>query len=159
MSKDVRGGLDYALTKRHYDADDSVTLVVNGVVLLNGIPFLAAAPTYYVVGLMAYINDVNVPDFERGWTLFAHGQAAAPAWLAPFLAALGITTWPAELPSFEAKDLLFYSDVDCFVQFEGLNRVRHFIPANTFMRFHRRCFMFWVQGVAANGTLRCWIEG
>ena len=126
--------------------------------MLNGIPFLAAAPTYYVVGLMAYINDVTVPDFERGWTPFVHGQAAAPVWLAPFLAALGIT-WPPEVPAFEAKDILFYSDVDCFVQFEQPTRVRHLIPATTFVRFHRRCFMFWVQGVAANGTLRVWIEG
>jgi len=157
VSKDIRGGVDYALTKRHYDCDDYVSLLVGGVPVLNGIPF-TAAPTYYVVGLMAYINDATVPDFERGWTLFAHGQAAAPAWLAPFLAALGIT-WPTEVPAFEAKDILFRSDQDCWVRFESVSHVPQFIPANTFMRFHRRCFMFWVQQVTAPGTLYAWIEG
>jgi hypothetical protein len=146
MSWDLHGGINYALTKRHYDADDYVA-----------IPF---GPTqdYYVVGTMAYMNDPNVADFERGWCLFAHGQPAAPAFLAPVLAALGLT-WPSQTPAFEAKDILFYATQDCYIRFEGSSRVQHYIPANTFMRFHRRCLMFFVQQVSASGTLMAWIEG
>lgn len=158
MSKDIKGGTDYALVKRHYDADDAVTLRVSGVTILNGIPF-TATETYYVVGLLAYLNDANVPDVLRGWTTFTHGQPGAPAYLLPFLATLGITVWPKVLPAFEAKDLFFYSDQDCWIRFEGSSRVQHFIPANTFMRFHRRCLMFFIVREDTSGTLRCWLEG
>jgi len=158
MSYDVKGGLDYALLKNHYDADDAVTLRVNGVTYLNGIPF-TATETYYTVGLMAYLNDVNVVNIERGWTTYTHGQPGAPAWLAPFLAGLGITVWPTQVPAFEAKDLLFYSDQDCFIRFEGSNRVQHYIPANTYMRFHRRCLMFFIIRDTVSGVLRAWLEG
>lgn len=163
MSHDVQGGLRYALLKRHYDCDDYVShpdmVNIYTGTALNGIPFTITAPTFYVVGLMAYLNDTAVVDVERGWTPFTHGQATAPAWLAPFLVALGVT-WPTQLPAFEAKDLLFYSDEDCWLRFEGASRVRHFIPAETYMRFHRRCFMFWViSDTAALGELRAWIEG
>ena len=159
MSHNLQGGLRYALLKRHYDCDDYVSLLQNGVVLLNGIPF-TATPTYYISGLMAYLNDPTVVDVTRGWTLFTHGQIAAPTWLAPFLAALGIT-WPTQVPAFEAKDLLFYSDQDVWVKFEGSARVSHFIPANTYKRYHRRCFMFWVfrDALTADGTLQVDIEG
>jgi len=159
MSGDVKGGINYALVKRHYDADDYVSLIdpTTGMVLLNGIPF-TATQDYYVVGTLAYLNDVNVADFERGWCLFAHGQPAAPAFLAPILAALGVQ-WPTETPAFEAKDILFRSDQDCWVRFEGASRVRQFIPANTWMRFHRRCFIFFVTSAGVDGTLRVWIEG
>jgi len=158
MSEDVRGGTDYALVKRHYDADDAVTLRVAGVTYLNGIPF-TATETYYTVGLMAYLNDTTVVNVNRGWTTFAHGQPAAPAYLLPFLTTLGITAWPTSVPAFEAKDLLFFSDQDCWVRFEGSSRVQHYIPANTFKRFHRRCFMFFVVRDTANGSLIVDIEG
>jgi hypothetical protein len=151
--------VDYALLKRHYDCDDYISYLVSGVTILNGLPFTAAAEDYYVVGLMAYINDPTVIDVLRGWTEFTHGQGAAPTFLQPFLAALGITTWPTSVPSFEAKDLMFFATADCWIRFEGSSRVRHFIPANTYIRFHRRCFKFYVQGVTANGTLRAWMEG
>ena len=159
MSQDVKGGQDYSLTRRHYDCDDYVSLIdpATGFVLLNGIPF-TAVEDYYVVGVAAYINDTTVPDPLKGWTLFAHGQPAAPAFLIPILAAVGIT-WPALVPAFEAKDILFWSDQDAWIRFEGSSRVRHFIPANTYIRFHRRCFMFWVQAAVNPGTLRVWIEG
>jgi len=157
MSLDVRGGLDYALLKKHYDCDDYVSLRQNGVTVLNGIPF-SAVEDYYVVGTMAYLNDPNVVDVERGWCLFSHGQPAAPTFLQPFLAALGVE-WPSEVPAFEAKDLLFYADQDCWIRFEGKDRVQHFIPANTYMRFHRRCFMFFVVRDTVSGTLKVWIEG
>lgn len=146
MSWDVAGGVDYARLRRHYDCDDYVE-----------IPF-TSQEDYYVVGTMAYLADPGVADPERGWTTFAHGQPSAPLFLQPLLAALGVE-WPDEVPAFEAKDLLFYADQDCYVRFEGKNRVQHFIPANTFMRFHRRCFIFFVVRKSANGTLRVWMEG
>ncbi len=158
MSYDIIPGFDYAQLKRHYICDDYTSLRLNGVTFLNGIPF-TATETYYVVGSFAYLSDPAVPDFWRGWTQFTHGQPAAPAYLAPFLAALGITTWPAQLPSFEAKDILVWSDQNCWIRFEGSSRVQHYIPQNTYMRFHRRCFMFWVQQDTNPGVLRCWIEG
>ena len=159
MSSDVQGGLNYALLKRHYDCDDYIMLrdPTSGAVLINGIPF-TSQEDYYVVGTMAYLNDPTVVDVTRGWTVFAHGQPSAPNFLVPFLAALGVE-WPSEVPAFEAKDLLFYADQNCWVRFEGKDRVQHFIPANTYMRFHRRCFMFWVVRDTSNGTLYVWIEG
>lgn len=163
MSEDIQAGINYALLKRHYDADDAVSLVQNGVTLRNGIPF-TATPTFYVSGLMAYLNDpttilINVAGLEHGWTLHTHGQRAAPAWLAPFLAALGVT-WPTRVPAFEAKFTEFYSDQDVWVQFHGRSRVPHFIPANTYRRFWTRWFMIWVTQAGANpGTLRVDIEG
>ena len=159
MSFDVQGGTRVALVKRHYDADDSVSIVIGGVTYLNGIPF-TATPTYYVSGLMAAATDPTVLDVMKGWCLFTHGQPAAPVWLAPFLAGLGITTWPTQVPAFEAKDILFLADQDCWVQFHSNARVRHFIPQNDYRRFHTRCFMFFVSRAGDdNGTLRVWIEG
>jgi len=144
MSYDIKGGMDYALLKRHYDNDDYVTF-----------PF-TANQDFYVVGAMAYLTDNNV--VKAGWTQFQHGQPFNPA---SYWAALGfnINTFPPVIPAFEAKDLLFLSDQNCLIRFEGPLRVQHFIPANQYMRFHRRCLMFFVQRVAIDGTLRCWLEG
>lgn len=170
MSSIIKGTLDYTLLKRHYDCDDYVSYpgAVNIYTLtaLNGIPFTVAASTFYVSGLMAYLNNPTVFNTLRGWTLFTHGQAAAPAWLAPLLAAAGVD-WlnmipprPRTVPAFEAKDTLFYATQDCWIWFEGSTRVRHFIPANTHVRFHRRWIMIWVQSDSAlTGELRVWIEG
>jgi hypothetical protein len=102
MSEEYKGGINYALVKRHYDCDDYPGLVYQGVTYLNGIPF-TATPTYYTSGLMAFLNDVNVVNVDRGWTIFTHGQPAAPGYLAVILAALGVT-WPATVPAFEAKE-------------------------------------------------------
>lgn len=170
MSHNVLGGINYALVKNHYDCDDYVSypdaLNIYTGTALNGIPFTLAAETFYISGLMAYLNDPTVFDTERGWCLFPHGQPAAPAWLAPLLTAAGISwlnmipPYPNTVPAFEAKDILFYSDEDAWIRFEGSSRVRHFIPAETYMRFHRRCLMFWViSDTAATGELRVWIEG
>lgn len=159
MSSDIASGIDYAQLKRHYLCDDYTSLRVAGTTLINGIPF-TATEDYYVIGSFAYLSDPTVVDVLRGWTLFTHGQPAAPAYLAPFLAALGITSWPASLPSFEAKHIRFWSDQNCWVRFEGSSRVQHYIPQNTFMQpFYRRHFMFWVQRDTVDGILRCWIEG
>ena len=157
MSEDMKGGTNYALVRSHYDCDEYISLVVGGVIFLNGIPF-TATEDYHVIGSVAYLNDTNIPDPLRGWTLFTHGQPAAPAYLAPILAVLGVT-WPALVPAFESKDILFWADQDAWVRFEGASRARHFIPANTYMRFHRRHFIFWVQQVTVPGTLRAYIEG
>ena len=160
MSSDVKGGMDYALLKRHYDLNDYVSLVdpATGFVLLNGIPF-TTPQTFYVSGLAAYMNDVTVANFLQGWTLYAHGQAVAPVWLAPILAAVGIL-WQPQVPAFEAKDTLVWADQNCWIRFDGPARVRHFIPANTFTRFHMRWFMLWIERAGiADGVLRVWIEG
>jgi hypothetical protein len=164
MSNDLLAGLNYALLKRFFDCDDYVSLIdpTTGVVLLNGITF-TNVPTYYISGLMAYVNDNNVPNFEKGWCWFTHGQPA-PAWLAPFLTALGLP-WPTKVPAFEAKRITFLATQDCLVQFEGPNRVRQFIPAGTlaagpYFTWNRRCFMFWVTRAGVNnGILYVWIEG
>ena len=158
MSTNLQGGINYALVKRHYDANDYTSLRLAGETHLNGLPF-TATQTYYVVGTFAYLADPNVVDVNNGWALFTHGQPAAPAYLVPFLPALGITTWPAALPSFEAKDILFYADQNCWVRFVGSLNVQHYIPQNTYKRYHQRCFMFFVQRDTADGTLQCWIEG
>lgn len=161
MSSDIKGGMDYALLKQHYDLDDYVSLIdpATGFPVLNGIPF-TAVPTFYVSGLLAYMNDVTVANFLQGWTLYSHGQAAAPVWLAPILAAVGIL-WQPQVPAFEAKDTLFWSASPCWIRFDGPARVRHFIPANTFMRYHRRWFILWVDHdvTQADGVLQVRIEG
>jgi len=150
--------VDYSLLKRHYDCDDYISLVVNGVTFLNGIPF-TANQDYYVVGLMAYLHDPTLIDIYRGWTQYTHGEAQAPTFLQPFLATLGVSTWPAVVPAFEAKDILFYATEDCWVQFEDGSRVRHFIPKEDYIRFRRRCFKFHVTRSTINGVLRAYIEG
>jgi hypothetical protein len=142
----VKGGLDYALLKRHYDNDDFVSIGYG------------ANEDYYVVGTMAYLNDPTVATAHPGWGSFTHGQPAAPTFLAAILAALGVS-WPAITPAFEAKDILFYASTDCYVRFEGSSRVQHLIPVTTFVRFHRRCLMFFIQRVLADGTLYVWLEG
>ena len=167
MSTNLIGGINYALVKRHYDAND-YTAFRPPVALVqpfwfNGLPF-TATQDYYVVGFLAALHDINVIDITKGWTTHTHGQPAAPAWLTnalppPILNALGLVPWPTALPSFEAKDILFYSDQDVWVRFVGSLNVQHFIPQNTYMRFHQRCFMFFFQRDTADGTLRAWIEG
>ena len=149
MSSTVKGGIDYGLVKRHYDCDDYVA-----------IPF-TATQDYYTVGTMAYLSDPTVPDVLKGWTLFAHNQPAMPTWLTTLIALGAIPTfvWPAVVPAFEAKDILFRSDQDCYVRFAGSARVQHLIPANTYMRYHTRCLMFFVQSAGVSGTLNAWIEG
>lgn len=151
MSKRVESGVHQALMKRHYHADDFVQVPLT----------VGMAEDYYVAGTMAFLSDPTVVNIEFGWTLFTHGQAAPPAFLAAILAALGIA-WPATVPSFEGKDILFHPDQDCWIRFEGAARVQHFIPANSWIRFHRPCFILYViidPAVAVNGTLNVWIEG
>ena len=171
MSSDIKGGLDYALVKRHYDCDDYTAFRLPIDLLrpywFNGLAF-TATEDYYVVGFLAALHDPTVIDPTKGWTTYTHGRSVAPAWLtgafpAPLvptiMTALGLSPWPAQLPAFEAKDILFWADQDCWVRFEGSSRVQHFIPANTYMRFHRRCFIFYVVRDTADGTLRVWMEG
>lgn len=149
MSEDLSGGTNFALIKRHYDADDYVAL-----------PF-TATQDYYIIGMGAYFSDPTVFNVLYGWTLYTHGQPAMPTWLATLIA-FGIIppfTWPTEVPAFEAKDILFRSDQDCLVRFTGPLRVQHLVPANTWMRFHRRCFIFFVQRVNTDGILNAYIEG
>lgn len=138
MSSDVKGGLDYALMKRHYDNDDYVALS------------FTATQQGYVVGTMAYLADTTVATSQPGWTI------VTPTPPVPLvLVALGLTSGLG----FEAKDLLFYATQDCYIRFQEPNRVQHFIPANTYMRFHRRCLVFYVVRSTADGVLRCYLEG
>jgi hypothetical protein len=163
MSDHIVGGINVGLMKRHYNSNDYPSLFVNGVNVLNGIPF-TDAPTFYVSGLCAFLNNPNVFNVEPkyGWTFYATGQNAAPA----YLAAAGVnwrqivSGYPDVVPSFEAKDTLFWSDEDCWIQFgNDPSNVRHFIPAETFMRFHEKWYMLWVTRATADGTLFIWIEG
>ena len=149
MSLDFAGGINYALLKNHYDADDFVAIAST------------ANQDYYTVGTMAYLSDTTVPDVARGWTLFTHNQPTMPTWLATLIALGVIPTfaWPAQVPAFEAKDLLFHCDQNAWVRFEGSSRIQHYIPQNTYMRFHRRCFMFFVQRDTVDGVFRAWLEG
>jgi hypothetical protein len=145
-SKDMMGSLDYPRLKRAYDADDYAAIN------------FTATPDYYISGLIAYLTDPTVFDLNKGWGVFAHGQPAPPAFMAAVLPA-----WPpalaTQVPVFEAKNLLFLANADCYVMFEKAVRVPHFILANTVFEYHRRCFMFWVVRSVGNGTLNVWIEG
>jgi len=171
MSVYVEGGINYALVKNHYDCDDYPYLTLLETTILNGIPF-TATPDFYTVGLCAYFADPTVFDVNNGWCFFSHGQQNYPAWMpAAYIAALSTlgVSWltigqsvgqaSGTVPAFEAKDLLFYATEDCWVSFVRRPRVREFIPQETWMRFHRRCLMFWVVRNTANGTLRFWLEG
>jgi hypothetical protein len=164
MSKNFVGGIDYARLKRHYDCDDTPVVrdPTTGIALVNGIPF-TSTPDYYISGLCAYLADPNVIDLERGWTTFAHGQTAAPAFLAAILAALGVA-WPDEVPAFEAKRTTMLATQDCWVHFEGRTRVSQYIPAGAlatgpYFTWNRRWLMMWVEQVTLPGVLYLWIEG
>jgi len=169
MSYDIKGGQDYALLKRHYDADDYTSFRIPGLEAFwfNGLPF-TATQDYYVVGFLAALHDPSVFDYDKGWTLYQHGQQAAPAWLTSafppplvptILTQLGLSPWPPALPSFEAKDILIWADQDCWLSFADSPRVQHFIPAEDYIRFHRRCFMFFVVSDGVDGNLRVYMEG
>ena len=157
MSENISGGVDYSKILTTFLCNDACTLRSSGVTYLNGVPF-TATQTYYISGLMAYLNYNDVVDVNRGWVSFTHNQPAVPAWLNPFLVTLGVS-WPKVVPAFEAKDTLMYATEDCWVSFDGPDMVPEFIPANTFMRFRRRWFILFVVRDSANGTLRIWIEG
>ena len=157
MSSDIAGGLEYNKLLTTFLSNDACTLRVGGITYLNGVPF-TDSQTYYISGLMAYLNDTNVVNLERGWTEFTHNRPSVPAWLNPFLTTLGVG-WPKIVPAFEAKDTLMYSDEDCWVSFDGPSRVPEFVPADTYMRFKRRYFILFVVRDTADGDLRVWIEG
>lgn len=158
MSVQAEGETRVSLVKQHYDMDDSSTLRLDETTFLNGLPFTDQWD-YYIVGMLAYIHDQDVFNFNRGWTAtFRHGQAQAPAWLQPYLAALGLT-WEPVFPAFEAKRIEFYATEDCWLRFEGEDRVPHFIPGGVWREFERRCLMFWFIRDTTDGVLRFDIEG
>lgn len=137
MALDVKGGIDYAVLKHTYSADDYVDFA------------FTATEDYYIVGLIAYNSDPAAADLEAGWGLYKHNQPASPLFLA---ATLG-PTLPEEVPSFEAKFMRVYSDQDCWIRFDGPNRVQHFIPKTTWVEFNRRCNIIFVVRDTLNGTL------
>jgi hypothetical protein len=140
MSANVKGGLEYALLKRHYDNYDYVQLSFAG-------PF-AGVQQSYVVGTMAYLADPALIATKLGWTLYT-----PPAPLPLVYQAAGLT----EGPAFEAKDLLFLASQACTISFDTPTRVTVAIPANIFMHFHTRCFV--IYATQAGGTLDAWFEG
>ena len=168
MSLDVQAGIDYALLKRHYDNDDYCEIAFDGTEvhpvtarslpiaaafnagLPSGTPALFPMLSPYIVGTWAIVHDPTLLTTVPGWsTTPARTEAAI----------LNPNPPPTYLPCFEAKDLLFHSDKDCWIRFAAPNRVQHFIRANTYMRFHRRCFIFYVIQDTTEGTLKVWMEG
>jgi hypothetical protein len=145
MSSDFEGPIDYARIKRHYDNDDYVALS------------FTTNQDYYTIGTQAYLSNQNLPTTNPGWIVFASLQPAVPSW---FATAYSGVPWPGSgVPAFEEKTIMFYASAACYVRFAGSTNVQHLIPANTYMIFHRRCFMFFFQGVSTTGTLNVWIQG
>jgi len=134
------GGTDYATLKRLFENYDYVQLTFAG-------PF-ANVQQSYVVGTSAYLADTTLPTTKLGWTVYT---PAAP--LPLVYQAAGLTQGPA----FEAKDLLLYATQACTVSFDSPTRVTVALPANTFMRFHTRCFV--IYATQGGGTLSIWSEG
>lgn len=163
-SVDIIGGHNYAITKRHYDADDFTQIDFGA---LNAIGVFA---DYYLVGLNAAAAEPNIIDVNAGWVLYTHGQPAFPAMTQLTALVLGITL-PAltpQLPAFEAKEIQFYADADFFVQYgttsnytEHRNSIvptptttPHIIPANTLVTVRRRTFMLFISPVTpGDGTI------
>ena len=111
------------------------------------------------------MSHVPIPFLERLFqSIFEYDDYASIAFTATETSyvvgtnanAAEAESWPSGVP---AKDILFFATQDCLVRFEGPSRVQHFIPANTYVRFRRRCFRFYVVRDTVDGTLRVWIEG
>lgn len=167
MSSEIMGSIEYALLKRHYDNDDYCEIAFDGTEvhtvvartapiglavlagLPSGTPALFPMLSPYIVGTWAIVHDPTLL-LTAGWSTTPPRTEAAISNPNPP---------PTYLPCFEAKDLLFYSDQDCWLRFAAPNRVQHFIPANTYMRFHRRCFIFYVVQHTTEGRLKVWMEG
>ena len=113
-----------------------------------------AVQDYYLVGLAAVLANPAVPDPAKGWSLFTHGQPAAPVFLVAFF-----PFWPAQVQSFDAKDVLFRSTTDCLIRFEGPTDVPHPVPANQWVRYRQIFKLIYVARSTANGTLTMRIEG
>ena len=140
MSQDISGGVDYSLLKRHYDNIDHVQLSFAGP--------LANVEQSYVVGTSAALANSTLPTTKPGWTIYI---PTAP--LPLVYQALGLTSGPA----FEAKDILFYATQACAISLDLPTNLPIPIPANTFMHFHTKHFVFYAT--QNGGTLDAWIEG
>lgn len=136
--------MDYSKLKRHYELNDYV-----------GMPY-TAVQDYYPIGAMAVISNPNIFDITKGWSLYAHGQPAAPLFF-------GFIPWPARGPGFEAKRIQFRSSTSALVRFCGIGNVQHLIPPspplNNPMVFFQRTWIVFVQAVATVGVLDIWSEG
>jgi hypothetical protein len=139
-SSEIFGGFDYSALKRHYVNIDHVQLSFAGP--------LANVEQSYVVGTSAYLSDTTLPTTKPGWTI----KTPIPP-LPLIYQATGITQGPA----FEAKDILFYATQACAISFDSPTRLPIPIPANTFMHFHTKHFVFYAT--QNGGTLDAWIEG
>jgi len=88
--------------------------------------------------------EISFTATQASYTVGTNARAAVPG------------AWPNDEP---AKDVLLYADQDCYVRFNRGDAVQHLIPADTYMRFQRRCTVIYVVRVSVDGTLRCWLEG
>jgi hypothetical protein len=61
--------------------------------------------------------------------------------------------------TFEAKEILLRSDQNCYIRFDGPQRVQHLIRANAWYTFRRRCSKIYVVRESVNGTLELHAEG
>ena len=156
-SVDLKGGVDNALTRRTYPNNDSVVYLVSGAALVNGIPF-TATQTYYISGVMAYLNNSAVVNAVQGWTLYTHGEQAAPTYLTTLLTLAGVS-WPTAVPAFEAKRTALWATEDCFIRFNGPTNVPQFLRAETPYEYDQEWFSIYVVQEDTNGTLHIKIEG
>jgi hypothetical protein len=65
-------------------------------------------------------------------------------------------TWPSGT---YVKDTLLYADQDCKVRFDAADKVQHFIPKETFIRYTRLWRTLYIIRDTADGTLKIWMEG
>ena len=140
ISTDVKGGMDYALLKRHYDNIDHVQLSFAGP--------LANVQQSYVAGTSAYLANPTLITTKPGWAVYTPNAPRPLVYQASGL---------IQGPSFEAKDILFYATQACVISFDSPTNLPIPIPANTFMSFHIRHFAFYAT--QNGGTLDAWIEG
>jgi hypothetical protein len=143
VSSDVEGGLNYSRLKRFYDAYDFVTM-----------PF-SATMDYYTSGAMGFINNQNVFDPLKGWSLHPHGQARAPLFF-------GFVPWPSPAPAFEGKHWRFRSTRTALVRFGDVRNVPIVLPAAQTLEFWQRSYIVFVRTPLAfgtAGTLSLFVEG
>ena len=100
------------------------------------IPF-TSEPAKYYVGTNALNSD---PDLLKKYPMLAKNP-------------------DNNQPGFTAHSTLLYATEDCWVWFNGEDRVRHFIPAGVWFTFNRMIHTLYVVRDAVDGTLYVHFEG
>jgi len=150
MSVDLRAGVDYSLTRRHYDNIDYVAITINSTL------------TFYTIGGLAFLNNRKIFDVTKGWGLYIHGMDGLPPTGVPApILALGIPVWQSPVPAFEGKRIQLRSNTRALVRFGNILNVPVEVPAQQTMEFFEKTFCVWVRAApgATVGTLRLWAEG